>query len=229
MNNSTKSTSSASALTLGERYAPSLAKEIIDIVNLVGFCTIAQLTEYVNTLNKVLNRGNSHLVGQQEMLSTVNRLRPDVYVRASSGNSRRQGGNRLIYAGRYENAPRNEKNIIKYGIAKMACIIPFLPSSAAVYEIKPPMSFTFFHRGTQVEVAVIAEGKETFTCAVLDNMTIPASVDKTKLFRIAIVENKDAAGAIIGGGFESVCIIDAKNKLCQVRTISKDLAWGDLN
>ena len=227
MNNSDNTVSSSSALTLGEKYAPSREREIINIMDAVGFCTLSQLVEYLNTLNRKLNRKRTHMIGEQELLSALNRLRPHVYLRGSSGHSQLRG-NRIIYAGKYEGVPNNERNIVKYGIAKMACIIPFLPSSAAVYDVKPPMSFTFFHDGIQIEVAVIAEGKETFTCAVLDRMALPKSVNKNKLFRIAIVENEAAAGAIIGGGFESVCIVDANNKLRQIRTISKNIAWPEV-
>lgn len=42
----------------------------------------------------------------------------------------------------------------------------------------------------------------------------------------AIVEDTASAYDIVGGGFVSVCIINAENKLQQVRTIDRNEAWS---
>lgn len=215
-------------LTAGEGNTSNTLDEIVDIVERVGCCTFGQLVDYINAYHAATPKMHTtHYFGPQEVYGMLNKIRSRVHI-VEPGDVTIAKAKRLVYSTRYNNKMQIHKNEERYGIAKMATIIPFLPHSRAVYDVASPLSFVFLTGNMQIEVAVIASGHETTTCAVLDRMKVPKSVDRSKLLRIAIVKDERAAANIIGGGFESVCIINEENKLQQVRTIEKSYAWDDI-
>lgn len=214
-----------SYLTKGEMRPRSLEDEIVEVMKNVGCCTLRQLADYINALHASGNEFRPSLSTKQ-IFGFVQHMYPKLKVQAPGGLNIPLS-QRIVFTSKYPTVKSIGKETMQYNLAKMACIIPFLPHSRAVYEVKPPMSFLFLRNDMMVEVAVISHGKELTTCTVLDRVGIPGSVDKNKILRIAIVENEAAASNIIGGGFESVCVITEEGLLKQVRTISKDIAWNE--
>lgn len=216
-----------SFLTASEQWKQGMPAEIEYIVERVGCCTRGQLLEYMLRLRDTVLHAVPWDVTDVRLGAMLDQLYRSGAIRMQLTDSRAlEGGenSRLVYSTRFPQRKAIPEAVRRYGVAMMATIIPFLPNSKAVYQIDSPLSFTFLSGDTQVEVAIIEPGMETMACSVLDRRTLPASVDKNTLVRIAVVADEQGANRIVGGGFQSVCIV-RRGKLTQVRTIPPEEAW----
>lgn len=216
-----------SFLTASEQWKQGMPAEIEYIVERVGCCTRGQLLEYMLRLRDTVLHAVPWDVTDVRLGAMLDQLYRSGAIRMQLTDSRAlEGGenSRLVYSTRFPQRKAIPEAVRRYGVAMMATIIPFLPNSKAVYQIDSPLSFTFLSGDTQVEVAIIEPGMETMACSVLNRRTLPASVDKNTLVRIAVVADEQGANRIVGGGFQSVCIV-RRDKLTQVRTIPPEEAW----
>ena len=216
--------SSLSELSYKLDCSISVEEEMVRVVNMVGCCTVDQLTNYFITMRDRAGNMIGGEITRKNIWDLICRLDRAGLIHLQIG-SNLSNNDRLVYAKRFSKIREIHSGGIFYGKAKMATIIPFLPSSRSVYDIDEPMSFIFLYQGVQVEVAVIRKGSETAICSIMDRRSFATSVDKSAIRRIAVVAEESDAYNIIGGGFTSVCILDENNCLTQVRAISKELAW----